>query len=438
MSGPTPVDQIARARRYRGSSSLIPTTHRLDGNEGRSPPQGLLERLADLSPALVRDYPQKSGLEAQLATRFGISAQQVIVTNGADDALDRVARCYASGGRTLLTAGPTFEMIERFVRIAGGSYREVPWRDHAFPLEALSGAVDDEVHAIAVVTPNNPTGRVASVDAIRTLSERFPTRLIVADLAYIEFADRDPTPELLTLPNVVITRTLSKAYSFAGARVGYAMSGRADIIEHIGNAGGPFPVSGLSLALASMWIEEGAAHVAASRACVQRERETIFSALRDCGARPVASQANFVWARPDAPGFFRDALASIGIAIRAFADKPALADSVRITCPQDDALLARLQVGIASSLRPQQLWVEPGTLSSGEIARLARTLPVHLAAPAPSRGGWYLGRQGFERAREVGMPSFGYAVDVEEAQRAGAAGSFAGVDAVEPTTDAQR
>lgn len=431
MSGPTPVAQIAGARRYRGSMPLIPTEHRLDGNEGRSPPEQLLKRLAELSPAIVRDYPDKTPLEGKLAERFGISAEQVIVTNGADDALDRIARCYASGGRALLAAGPTFEMIERFVRIAGGSYREVAWQDGAFPLEALSRAVDDDVYAITVVTPNNPTGLVASADAIRTLAERFPTRLIVVDLAYVEFADCDPSQELLTLPNVVITRTLSKAYSFAGARVGYAMSGQAEIIEHIRNAGGPFPVSGLSLALAAMWIEQGDAHVAASRACVQGEREAIFNALLEQGARPAAGQANFVWATLDDPAFFRDALASIGIAIRTFTDKPALADSVRITCPQDEAVLARLLTGIASALRPQQLWVQPGLLDATQITRLEHLLPVHAFESPPSNAAWFLGREGFHRARASGVPSFGYAVEPERAQRAGAAGSFAGLDAVE-------
>lgn len=430
MSSPAPVDAVASLDSYRSKPLQIPTDLHLDGNVGGKLPPKVLEALEDVAEETLRCYPDKEPLEAKLAEHWDLDANQVLVTNGADDALDRICRAFVGAGRALVAAGPTFEMIERFVRVSGGNYREVPWWQDPLPVEGLgSVAVECQAAAIAVVTPNNPTGLVADTQHIEALARRFPEKLIIVDLAYIEFAANDPTRALLEFKNVVITRTLSKAWSLAGARVGYAMAREIGVVDALRNASGPFPVGALSLQLASSWLDHGMDHLRASQRAVRREREQLADALKLGGAEVLASQGNFVCAKHRCVSTVHAMLASLGIATRIFPERSALAGYVRISCPQDEQDIVRVIDGLAAVLRPIQLFVERGLLSDMEFEKLRTLAPnaglladaLELPRSSAKLRGWWLARRGFDTARARGWVSLAYGLPEDEAQRAGAA-----------------
>ncbi|MEL6546288.1 MAG: histidinol-phosphate transaminase [Myxococcota bacterium] len=427
-----PMPAIAAMNSYRSARSLIPTSVRLDGNEGRLPPAEVLDSVSQAGPELLRRYPSKAKLEAALGEQVGVPGANVIVTNGADDALDRVARAYVGAGRSLVTAGPTFEMIERYVNIAGGAYEEVPWWKAPFPLEALSAAVREDTSVVAVVTPNNPTGLAASADEVRSVIERFSDRVCLIDLAYAEFATEDLTPMLLRYDNVVVTRTLSKAWSLAGARVGYAIAGNQEIIDHLRNAGGPYPVGGPSLAVAEAWLAAGLDHVEDSRTVVFAERDALSALLEELGAQPFPSEANYVCARFHDVQWVYDVLASVGIAIRAFVDKPKLSDCARVTCPQDEAIMNRAHNALRAALAPEGIVVQEALASDLDLEELRSAgIPVQVDhTPPTGKPMWWLARFGFELARARDVPSFAFGLAQDEAQRAGAARSFSDLEAV--------
>ncbi|MEO1171121.1 MAG: histidinol-phosphate transaminase [Myxococcota bacterium] len=433
MTGPTPIAALAEMGGYSPKRSLIHTPHRLDGNEGRPPPAALLSAVQEAGVECVRSYPNKRPLEALIAERHSVPADCILVTNGADDALDRIARAFVGPGRTLLAPGPTFEMIERYVRIAGGRYVEVPWWEDALPMSSLRAAVDATVSVITVVSPNNPTGLTASLEEIEELVSAYPNRLVVVDLAYAEFADADLTVPLLAHRNVVMTRTLSKAWSLAGARVGYAMASNPELIRYLRDAGGPFPVSGLSLAVAEAWMNLGREHVEDSRATVIAERESIFDRLGRLGERPFPSQANYVTSRFRDVQWVADCLASLGIAIRVYVDKPKLSHCARITCPQDPSLLTRLLDGLQSSLAPAGLLVERGALDADSLSCLRAVMPVDVAAePQTASDRWWVGVNPahFASARDHRMISFAMGTDNQTAQRHNAARGFGSAEDV--------
>ena len=119
-------------------------------------------------------------------------------------------------GRTAILHAPTFEMIPRGVRLAGATTVEIPWRTEGFPKQAFLDAIDtckkeagQPPAMIALVTPNNPTGCVIPLLKVLALADAAPNSLILVDLAYVEFADEDPTPALLDRPNVMMVRTFS-------------------------------------------------------------------------------------------------------------------------------------------------------------------------------------------------------------------------------------
>lgn len=310
----------------RGSARLL-----LDANEGAAPGEAVRQVLSRVDLERVRRYPEAAALEALLAERVGVEPERVVVTAGGDDAIHRVCAMTLDSGRTLVTHAPVFEMIPRYALLAGAELVQVEWLRAAFPLETLVGAMDGRTGLVAVVSPNNPTGAVAPVRNLVAVAQAALRRGVVAmiDLAYAEFAQVDPTPALLELPNVVMIRTLSKAFGLAGLRVGYAVCppGLAPMVRA---AGGPYPVSGLSLTAAEAMVKRW--DLAESwMGRVREERERLRLVLGEVGARPMESQANFVTAEfADAAGVHAGML-SRGISVRAFVG--AMERFLRFTLP---------------------------------------------------------------------------------------------------------
>jgi histidinol-phosphate aminotransferase len=332
---------------------------RLDANEGPAPSPSWRRALASIDPDALRRYPDKSRLERLIADIRGVDPRQVVVTAGGDEAIDRVCRVALCAGRDIVTTTPTFEMIPRYAAWSDATPTAVPWTDGPFPTDQILETMSGRTGVIAIVSPNNPTGSV--FDAARDLAKiasAAPQTVVLLDLAYVEFADFDPTRMALEWPNVVVIRTLSKAFGLAGLRCGYAM-GDARLIEWMRAIGSPYPVSGVSLAVAEACLREspngGAGYI--DRVRVERAHLTAF--LGDRGALACPSQANFVLARfPDAARVWA-ALADAGIAVRRFDHEPMLTDCLRITCPGDPAdferLMSTLGDAIASSGKEQSI-----------------------------------------------------------------------------------
>jgi histidinol-phosphate aminotransferase len=323
----------------------------LDSNEGQGPPASLLAVWAGEGQEPVRRYPSQGALEAQLAAREGVRASELVVTAGADDAIDRLCRVMLGPEREVILPVPTFEMIGRYARAAGGRVVEVFWGDGPWPRTEVLRAITDKTALIALVSPNNPTGVACAVDDLRAVACAAPHAIVLADLAYAEFDGTPLATAARDFPNVVVTRTLSKAWGLAGLRVGYAV-GDARVVEWVRAAGAPYAVAGPSLAIASRWLDEGADAVDAFVARVQRERDVLAAELASLGVRSPPSRANFVLGRfGNALGVWRT-LAASGIAVRRFPDHPLLGDALRITLPGDEAAFSRLRRALQMALRP--------------------------------------------------------------------------------------
>src|SRR5207247_4822990 len=124
-----------------------------------------------------------------------------------------------------------------------------PSRCGDVPLAPFLTRPAEQPALIAVVSPNNPTGAAATAADIRCLAEAAPNAVVLLDHVYVEYADEDLTPAVIDLPNVVVLRTLSKAWGLAGCRIGYAI-GSPEIVASLRIAGAPYPVAAPSVALA--------------------------------------------------------------------------------------------------------------------------------------------------------------------------------------------
>src|SRR5437899_5087338 len=126
---------------------------RLDRNEGLLPSIDALVELVQADPELLRRYPDVSALTALLAARSGVGPDRVLVTAGADEAIDRICRAFLAPGRTLLLPDPSFEMLDQYAALAAGELVRLPWSTDAFPTDEVVPPIDEATPAIAVLSP---------------------------------------------------------------------------------------------------------------------------------------------------------------------------------------------------------------------------------------------------------------------------------------------
>ncbi len=330
---------------YRPPEFTTPVDLDLSRNEGRAMVTELPFTRREVA-SLTSRYPETSQLRRRIADRHGLPETQVLMTAGGDDAL---FRCLLSiiGGSVVATS-PTFEMIRRYAAQTRSPLVEVPWWGGEFPLSEFVG-IDAEL--AVVVSPNNPTGATIDPADLRKIAGEFP--LVVLDAAYAEFAEEDLTPIALEAGNVVVVRTLSKAFGLAGLRVGYLL-GPDDLVEEVSRFGSPYSLSSLSARIAADALDADDATVAEFVSAVISERDRLFALLDELSCAPLPSQANFVLATDVDATWLVSGAASIGIGLRRF-DDDALARCVRVGLPGDPEAFQRLQRGLRSLLAPEAL-----------------------------------------------------------------------------------
>jgi histidinol-phosphate aminotransferase len=204
---------------------------------------------------------------------------------------------------------------------------------------------------------------------------------VVLDAAYVEFADSDPTSGALEMGNVVVTRTMSKAYGLAGLRLGYLL-GPPHLVSAIARYGNPYPVAALSAALGEMRLGRPVSELNGFVETVRRERVELTRFLDDLGAAPLPSQANFVLASHDEPDWVVSASAAMGIGLRRFPGRDGLERSIRITVPGDDDDFDRLLGVLGAVLAPEALVFD----LDGVLADVSRSQIVAIIETARSFG----------------------------------------------------
>lgn len=375
MHMPRPAPRVASVTAYSVPRHPAPIDLWLDGNEGQAPPGELFAALAAAGPEALRRYPSTTALATKLAGRLGIAAERVLVTAGGDDAIDRICRAALCEGRTAVVPAPTFEMIARYVRLAGAEVVEVAWPGPAYPIEEVIARIDERTGLVAIVSPNNPTGAVATVEDVRRVCAAARHAVVLVDLAYAEFIADELCAAALAEPNAVVVRTLSKAWGLAGARIGYA-AGSPEIVGWLRAVGAPYAVAAPSLVLAEAWLARGEAATAAFVERVRAERTELEATLTGLGARVSPSAANFVFARVRDAMWVRDALAGLGVAVRAFPGRADLADALRISLPGDAGAFARLTGGLRAALAPEVLVIAVDQVIPRRRVIERLTLPV--------------------------------------------------------------
>jgi histidinol-phosphate aminotransferase len=304
----------------------------LDLNEntaGCSP--RVLTKLRSLTAADVSLYPERAASEAVVAAHLGLRPDEVLLTNGVDEAILLLFSCFLGPGDEAVYPVPTFPMYPICARGAGATPVEVGTdRDFRFPAAALRGALTPRTRMIAIANPNNPTGALAPRKELLAILEAAPDAAVLVDEAYFEFCGETMLGELPRFANLFVARTFSKAYGMAALRVG-CLVGRAEHMDLVRRLAPPFNVNGIALACLPEALADQE-HVAACVAGVKRERARLEAAFSKYGIRTWPSHGNFVLA--DLGKWhttFAEELARDGLYVRDRGAEPACAGCVRIT-----------------------------------------------------------------------------------------------------------
>lgn len=280
----------------------------LNVNENPFPPSEQL--VADAARAVahaVRNlnrYPDREAatLRQRLATYLhsesgvALDTGQVWAANGSNEVMLQILQAFGGPGRTALSFAPTYSMYPEYARDTATNWVTAR-RDEDFQIDqddALKAIAEHQPTVVFIASPNNPTGTAVPLGLVTALHEA-TDGIVVVDEAYAEFR-RDGVPSALTLlethPRLIVTRTMSKAFAFAGARLGYAAASE-QIVDVLRVVRLPYHLSAVTQAVAVVALEH-AAELQARVAQLRDERDALALWLRDQGLDVADSDANFV------------------------------------------------------------------------------------------------------------------------------------------------
>ena len=286
-------------------------------------------------------YPDPYGesLKEAIAVYTGAEPDRIVTGCGSDDVLDSAVRAFSVAGERLATCDPTFVMVPTLAIVNGLACARVPFgSDFAVDADAL---LDTSARITYICSPNNPTGTTAARDTIARLADAC-SGLLIVDEAYIEFTGTDGCIELArTRPNVLVVRTMSKAFGLAGLRVGYGI-GAPELVREVEKSRGPFKVSALGSLAAQAVLREDLSWMRLHARLAREARTALAGELARRGITVLPSAANFVLACLPNASVIAAHMRERGVAVRSFTQLPGIGDALRITVAPTDEMSAAL------------------------------------------------------------------------------------------------
>ena len=317
---------------------------RLDFNEntvGCSP--RVLERLRNINVEDLARYPERGPVEAVVADSLGVRPEELLLTNGVDEAIHLICETYLEPDDEVLIVVPTFSMYDIFARAPGARILNIPSGvNFSFPTHTILRHISPATRLIAIANPNNPTGAAALEEELMLVARSAPQAAVLIDEAYFEFHGHTLLGKWRELPNLFIARTFSKAYGLAGLRAGVLM-GDAQQMSGVRKVASPYNVNSIALACLPDALQDQA-YVGRYVKEVCEGRERLQRELQNLGIPFWPSRANFVLMRMgEANTAFVRAMREHGILVRDRSRDPGCEGCVRITLgslEQTDRLLA--------------------------------------------------------------------------------------------------
>ncbi len=269
---------------------------RLDFNEntvGASPRViDFLQRY--LTAADLSMYPEYENALEDLALHFGASVEELVMTNGTDEAIHCLMGTFVEPGQEVIILKPSYAMYRFYAQLAGAIVRELDYVPGtlAFPFEELMAQIHPATRAILISNPNNPTGTGIDLRSIEKILEKAPNAAVLIDEAYYEFSGITALQLIPRYPNLFVSRTFSKTYGLAGMRCGCLFSQAANM-AHVRKAQSPYSVNSIAAMAARIAVQDQK-FVEDYVLEVLTARELLYVGLENLNIPYIRSQANFV------------------------------------------------------------------------------------------------------------------------------------------------
>ncbi|MCP4377328.1 MAG: histidinol-phosphate transaminase [bacterium] len=307
---------------------------KLNTNENPYPPApGAVEAIRTFDPEFLRKYPDPMARKFcdAVSNVLNVPADHIIPGNGSDDILVMISRACLDSSRKVAFSIPTFEFYAVQANIENATC--IPLG--CDPIESIELLANENADVTFLASPNSPTGTLTPTDVLDDLAGRLDG-LLVIDEAYADFANENALSLLKKHDNVLILRTLSKGYSLAGLRMGFAIT-CPGILEGLMKTKAIYNVDAIACAAATAAIIDQD-HKNANARKVIASRQTLSDQLTELGFTFPPSQANFLLVRPPdgSAAKIHEALKARGILVRYFQDQAVLTDKLRITVGTDD------------------------------------------------------------------------------------------------------
>ncbi len=288
-----------------------------------------VEALSSLGDLDFNNYPStySDGLREALAEKYGLSSEHFVVGSGSDESLDIICKCFLEVGDRVVLPYPSYSLYDFFVELNGGEVAMVDLdEDFQLDVEAMLAAGGK---LIIMPTPNNPTGNSFREENIVEILERFPG-IVVVDEAYGEYSGRSFLSRVDEFDNLVVIKTLSKAYALAGLRVGISAS-NVKLADMMSSVKIPYSLNILSERAAIAALRDDS-FIEESVRMVDENRPLLAAGLEELGFQVYPSNANFLLARAPIPHTeLIEGLRDKGILIRDFGARRRMENCVRAT-----------------------------------------------------------------------------------------------------------
>jgi histidinol-phosphate aminotransferase len=337
-------DNVERAAGYTpGFQPRALDVVKLNTNENPYPPSPqVMKTLAGIRPEQLRRYPDPLGtaFRAAAAELNGVGPENILCCNGGDDLLSIAVRAFCDEHRPLVYPTPTYSLYPVLARLEGCRAIEIPFEE-GFRLPASLATTGAAL--TIVCNPNAPTGSIVPVEELAQLAGAIHGVLLI-DEAYVDFAEQNGTSLVRRFDNVIVLRSLSKGYSLAGLRFGYAIAPKG-LIDGLIKVKDSYNVDAVAIALATAALQDQV-YFRANVEKIKRERQVLTDKLRALGFAVADSSTNFVMAqtRNGSAASIHEQLAQRNIFVR-YWNVPGLADKLRIsvgTPEQNGRLMAAL------------------------------------------------------------------------------------------------
>jgi histidinol-phosphate aminotransferase len=364
---PQPRSSVLALRPYGAPHEGRRQYARLDFNENTVGFDDLVGQHSPLTltaPHLLTAYPEYGDFTEALSGYLGLSTAQLLLTNGSDEALAVIAQTFIDPqrGDQAVISKPTFDMIPHYLNLVGAIVTQVPLLTPTLTYDVsglLTAITTHQPQMVMLASPDNPTGAVFPIDTLLAWCRQFPQTLFVLDQAYVDYQANADDLALSAVqggltPNLLLTRTFSKAWGLAGLRLGYIV-GHATVIEWLRRVRSPYSVNALAVEAANALLPQATAVKQQAQATMARKADLI-QALTDRGYRtwPQTAQegGNFflLGVGPDAQAL-TDWCAQQGVLLRNRSHTPMLEGLLRVsvgTLTENEALLSCLDTFKAS------------------------------------------------------------------------------------------